>query len=189
MSTAAASSLDLDLAPYMPMVYALVRKYSRPAREKGLNVDDLVGEGMLALVEARRHFDLLRGTKFSTYAYTWIEGLIMALVSRHHPWHGLPVDQDGRLVVEPKCRVEPDRENSEVVSQLLHGLPPRYQDILCRHFGIGHPPKSMAKLAAELGLTRERVHLLIAKAMKRLRWEARKRGYSTPELVAAASES
>jgi len=189
MSAAAAPSIDLDLAPYIPMVYALVRKYSRPAREKGLNVDDLISEGMLALVEARRHFDLLRGTKFSTYAYTWIEGLMRAFVTRHHPWHGLPEDEDGRLVEEPKSRPEPDRENSEVVSQLLHCLPPRYQDILCRHFGIGHTPKSMAKVAAELGLTRERVHLLIAKAMKQLRWEARKRGYSTPELVAAASES
>src|SRR5271166_4122963 len=116
MSAAAATSLDLDLAPYIPMVYALVRKYSRPAREKGLNVDDLVSEGMLALVEARRHFDLRRGTKFSTYAYIWIAGLMKALVTRHRPWRGLPEDRDGRLVVEPESRPEPDRENCEVVS-------------------------------------------------------------------------
>jgi len=192
MSAAAASSIDLDLAPYIPMVYALVRKYSRHGREKGLNVDDLVSEGMLALVEARRHFDVLRGTKFSTYAYVWIEGLMKAFVTRHHPWYGLPEDQDGRLVVEPESRPEPsmeNSENSEIVSRLLYCLPPRYQDVLCRHFGIGHTPKSLAEVAAELGLTRERVHLIIAKAMKRLRWEARRRGYSTPQLVAAASES
>jgi len=189
MSAAAASAIDLDLAPYIPMVYALVGKYSRPAREKGLNVDDLVSEGMLALVKARRHFDLLRGTKFSTYAYIWIEGLMKAFVMRHRPWHGLPKDRDGRLVAEPESRPEPDRENSEVVSRLLHCLPPRYRDILCRHFGIGQAPKSMAKVAAELGLSRERVHLLASKAMKRLRWEARQHGYSTPESVAAASDS
>ncbi len=50
------------------MVEAMARKYSR----LGATEEDLVGEGMLGLLDAARRFDPSRGTKFATYARWWV---------------------------------------------------------------------------------------------------------------------
>ncbi|MBC7173182.1 MAG: sigma-70 family RNA polymerase sigma factor, partial [Polyangiaceae bacterium] len=50
------------------MVEAMARKYSR----LGATEEDLVGEGMLGLLDAARRFDPGRGTKFATYARWWV---------------------------------------------------------------------------------------------------------------------
>lgn len=43
----------------------------------GLPVEDLVSEGHIGLMEAARHFDRDRGTKFSSYAVWWIRKSIL----------------------------------------------------------------------------------------------------------------
>ncbi len=51
----------------------LVHTIARNFTGRGLDLDDLVGEGYLGLIRATRDFDPHFGTRFSTYAAYWIK--------------------------------------------------------------------------------------------------------------------
>jgi RNA polymerase primary sigma factor len=51
------------------LVFTIARDYFG----RGLDLDDLVGEGNLGLIRAAKDFDPLFGTRFSTYAGYWIK--------------------------------------------------------------------------------------------------------------------
>lgn len=52
------------------LVHYVVNRLNVPAALK----DDIVSEGMLALVECAKRFDPDKGYKFATYAFPWIDG-------------------------------------------------------------------------------------------------------------------
>ena len=54
----------------------LVIKIAREYQNRGLPMDDLVGEGNLGLIRAVREFDPAFGVRFSTYAAYWIKQAI-----------------------------------------------------------------------------------------------------------------
>ena len=54
----------------------LVHTIARDFRGRGLELDDLVGEGHLGLFRAAERFDPRFGTRFSTYAAWWIKQAI-----------------------------------------------------------------------------------------------------------------
>jgi RNA polymerase primary sigma factor len=57
---------------YLPRVAALARRFDGP----GVEISDLVQEGLLALLEARRRFEPGRGVPFWAYAVPWVHGAI-----------------------------------------------------------------------------------------------------------------
>ncbi len=60
------------------LVYPVARRYMN----RGLNQDDLIGEGNLGLIRAADGYDPALGTRFSTYATYWIkEAMISALIN------------------------------------------------------------------------------------------------------------
>ena len=61
----------------------LVRTIARAFRDRGLEKDDLIGEGNLGLFRAVERFDPGQGVRFSTYAAYWIKQAIReALINR-----------------------------------------------------------------------------------------------------------
>jgi RNA polymerase primary sigma factor len=54
----------------------LVVRIARDYQDRGLSLDDLVGEGNLGLIRAAKDFDPAFGTRFSTYAAYWIKQAI-----------------------------------------------------------------------------------------------------------------
>ena len=54
----------------------LVVKIARDYTGRGMNLDDLIGEGNLGLIRAAEDFDPRFGTRFSTYAGHWIKQAI-----------------------------------------------------------------------------------------------------------------
>ncbi len=61
-----------------PAVLALARSY----RGRGIPTEDLVGEGLVGLVEAVSRFDPDRGTRFSTFAGPWIRKRVLLALYR-----------------------------------------------------------------------------------------------------------
>jgi RNA polymerase sigma factor (sigma-70 family) len=55
----------------------LVRHVAKKYRGRGLDLEDMVGEGYLGLITAAEKFDPGRGVKFSTYASYWIAQTIL----------------------------------------------------------------------------------------------------------------
>ena len=65
---------------FTPLIRSTAKKLA------GYNIDheELVSEGLLALVEAANRFDLSKGFRFSTYARSWIKGVLFAFVTKNY---------------------------------------------------------------------------------------------------------
>ena len=59
------------------LVYRVARQY----QNRGLSLEDLVGEGNLGLIRAAQVYDPKRGTRFSTCAYFWIREAIQSALA------------------------------------------------------------------------------------------------------------
>jgi RNA polymerase sigma factor (sigma-70 family) len=64
----------------MGLVHAVAQKY-RFNTDKGIPYDDMVEQGKIGLMEAMQKFDPDRGTKFSTFAWKFIEGHMLQLIN------------------------------------------------------------------------------------------------------------
>ena len=79
----------------------LVASVAWTYRNRGLDIEDLVSEGLIGLLRAAEKFDPLRGVRFSTYAMWWIkQGIRRGLAERapliHVPSHAQQEVRDGR---------------------------------------------------------------------------------------------
>jgi RNA polymerase sigma factor (sigma-70 family) len=89
---------------HRPLVSVVARAYAG----RGLDVDDLVQEGMCGLLAAADRYDPGRGVKFWTYARYWVRDAIQRAVLRH-----------SRLIYVPAYLV---REIDHVVARLCATL-------------------------------------------------------------------
>jgi RNA polymerase primary sigma factor len=76
---------------------AFVIRIANEYRNLGLPFEDLVNEGSLGVMEAARHFDPARGTRFLTYAVWWIRKGMLRAVARHVSLVQVPVYQLKKL--------------------------------------------------------------------------------------------
>ena len=63
----------------------LIQSIARMFHGRGLEVDDLVYEGIRGLRKALTKFDFERGLAFSTYAYPWIKDYMRSALAAAHP--------------------------------------------------------------------------------------------------------
>jgi len=64
------------------LVWHVARKY----QNKGLDIEDLIAEGMNGLLKGVEKFDPNKGFKFSTYAHWWVRQGITRAISEQ-VWH------------------------------------------------------------------------------------------------------
>lgn len=69
---------------YIPLVKYIASKVSI-GRNKSIEYEDLVGYGMIGLMDAMNRFDEEKGMKFSSYASIRIKGAIIDELRKHRP--------------------------------------------------------------------------------------------------------
>ena len=190
----------------------------------GVSREDLEAEGRIGLFEAALRYDPSHGAQFLTYASFWSRRRMQAFVARHArvvrrpaPRGGAPRDPSDVSIDQPvragsalrwsDVLVDPGApraleamvgaEDVALIASATHVLPSQWRAIIVRRFGLdGGPAMTLAAIGETLGLSRERIRQIEAKAMVRLRalleeaWgRSQTRELSPREMTTAAARS
>jgi RNA polymerase primary sigma factor/RNA polymerase sigma factor len=169
------------------LVVAIAKRHVGPMED----FFDLVSDGNMSLIRAAEKFDFAQGNKFSTYA-TWaiMRNFARTIPNerRHHdrfrpsPTEVLSSSRDERTDQHELETAQTRRESQ--VGKILGYLDQREQEIIVRRFGLaaGQEPLTLKEVGAVMGVTKERVRQLEARAMTKLRKAAADEKIEIPEL-------
>jgi len=156
------------------LVVSIAKRHVGPAE----NFFELVSDGNMSLMRAVEKFDFGRGYKFSTYA-SWA---IMKNFARTIPDEHRRRDRFRTSQSEMFTSTEDDRsdqieqeswqsQRESQVGKILERLDEREQKIIIRRFGLqrGQEPLTLKQVGAELGVTKERIRQIEARALSKLR--------------------
>lgn len=155
------------------------------------NFFELVSDGNLSLIQAVEKFDYTRGNKFSTYA-SWaiIRNFARTIPDEHRrlerfrpsdsEFFDAAVDERSDVVLEEKHQME--RESQ--VKQFLQELDMREKQILVSRFGLDRQrePRTLREVGVEVGVTKERIRQIEARALSKLRKVAEEEKLEIPGL-------
>jgi RNA polymerase sigma factor (sigma-70 family) len=165
---------DAIVKANMRLVISIVKKFVNPNN----NFDDLLSDGIVALIRAVDKFDFDRGFRFSTYA---------TQVVRRNAYRNVMQKQKERLQVTTSVH-EPGVDISDEVreptmsearwhllrsrlSTMLDHLDRREKLIIRARFSLGshRNVKTLQRLADRLGVSKERVRQLEKRSLEKLR--------------------
>jgi len=142
------------------------------------NFFELVSDGNMSLIRAAEKFDFARGNKFSTYA-SWA---IMKNFARTIPDDLKYRDRFRTSASEMFSATEDDRsdqyaqesaqnQRERQIGKILETLDEREQKIIISRFGLSHgqEPLTLKEVGAEMGVTKERIRQIEARALDKLR--------------------
>jgi RNA polymerase primary sigma factor/RNA polymerase sigma factor len=150
----------------------------------------LVSDGNMSLIRAVEKFDYARGNKFSTYA-SWA---IMKNFARTIPDEFKHRDRF-RTSLEEMFTAQEDarsdqyeqesaqKQREQQIHRILSRLDEREQKIIISRFGLDHSeePRTLKEVGADLGVTKERVRQIEARALNKLRLAAQEERLEIPE--------
>lgn len=192
--------LDKLVTDNMGLVVAIAKRY----RDKGLEMDDLVSEGYVGLMKAAGNYDAAKGG-FAAFATPIIEKFMeqallqqavvkpaaiqpsVAGVRRKGKSLSMDAPLGGRENVNLMSFMAdtnvPDADfllyQNAVNDQLaaaMETLPEREREVMTRFYGIGTSKITLAEIASEMGLKRERVRQIRDKALRKVRKFVRNSG-------------
>ena len=149
---------------------------------QGDNFFELVSDGNMSLIRAVEKFDYARGNKFSTYA-TWaiMKNFARTIPDEHkHRDRFRTSNSEVFQSTEEKRSDQYEQESAQAkrevqIGRILERLDEREQKIIISRFGLdpGHEPLTLKEVGAEMGVTKERVRQIEARALSKLRTAAR----------------
>ena len=166
-------------------------------RGQGLQLDDLISEGNLGLMTAAAKFDASRGTRFVVFAAPYVRRQMERAIEEQNGIYKVPKDADklakhqgkamsvdaplgGRtnlsllsVLVNQDSPQADERVYSEAIERAvelaLMSLSERETQVINRFFGLDREHETMAEIAEDLNLKRERVRQIRNRAIRRLK--------------------
>ena len=158
---------------------------------KGLDIDDLISEGNIALVKAASKFDASRGLRFVNYAVVFIREQIEKALKIESKEMRLENVRDGEtrsidaplggrtemnllsVLVNQNSPFADERTYSNAVAKnidkVLLLLNEREYKVVSAYYGIEQDHQTMAEIAVDMNLKRERVRQIRDHAVRRMR--------------------
>ena len=167
------------------LVVSIAKRHVGPAD----NFFELVSDGNMSLIRAAEKFDYARGNKFSTYA-SWaiMKNFARTIPDEHKKRDRFRTSQsemfaataDGRTDLYGQESAQNQREHQ--IERILERLDDREQKIIISRFGLdySHEPLTLKEVGQEMGVTKERVRQIEARALAKLRLAATEEKIEVP---------
>jgi len=156
---------------------------------QGDNFFELVSDGNMSLIRAVEKFDFARGNKFSTYASWAIMKNFARTIPDEHRHRDRFRTSHSEMFYSPEEHRSDQYEQEIAQSQresqigkILERLDEREQKIIISRFGLdhGHEPQTLKEVGAEMGVTKERIRQIEARALTKLRIAAQEEKIEVP---------
>lgn len=181
------STKNAIVSANLRLVVSIAKRHVGPNE----NFFELVSDGNMSLIRAVEKFDFARGNKFSTYA-SWaiMKNFARTIPDEHRQRDRFRTSnaemfsstEDGRTDQYEQESAQLQRESQ--VGRILGRLDEREQKIIVSRFGLrrGREPLTLKEVGAELGVTKERIRQIEARALDKLRKAAKEEKIDIPEL-------
>ena len=138
---------------------------------KGLDMEDLVNEGNIALVKAAKSFDHTRGTRLVVFAASRIRKAIEAALNS---------EEDNSKLKDLKDSYTPPISSDDADDSILEHansdiLSERERQVISAIYGINQPTMTLAEVGMQMSITRERARQIRDKALRKLRKQYKRR--------------
>lgn len=174
-----------------------VKSVANKMKGNGVELDDLVSEGTLAMLMAAQKFDESRGTKFVSYASPFIHKAMQAAIDKQAAMYRISKDQkkfaprsaakavsiDAPLSVGNQYTLLDILVNKDIdladdnatFAQMLTSLQKcvdlledRDKEVITKFYGLGVAHETLAEIAEDMQLKRERVRQIRDKALRKI---------------------
>jgi len=170
----AVSTKNQIIRANLRLVVSIAKRHVGPSQ----NFFELVSDGNMSLMRAVEKFDYARGNKFSTYAsWALMKNFARTIPDEHRHQDRFRTSYDEMFAATKDDRADPLEEEAvqsqreAQVEKILERLDEREQRIIIRRFGLrrGQEPLTLKQVGAEMGVTKERVRQIEARALTKLR--------------------
>jgi RNA polymerase sigma factor (sigma-70 family) len=180
----AVSTKNQIIRANLRLVVSIAKRHVGPSQ----NFFELVSDGNMSLMRAVEKFDYARGNKFSTYASWAVMKNFARTIPDEHRLHDhfrtshaemFAATEDQRT---DQVELEVAQNQREAkVAKMLDCLDEREQKIIVRRFGLRHGEElTLKQVGAELGVTKERIRQIEARALSKLRKAAEEEKVELP---------
>lgn len=185
-----------------------VKSLANRFKGKGVDFDDLVSEGYMAMTQAAQKYDTERGTQFIAYAAPFIRKAMEQAIKQQSASYGMPKDGHQQLnkklsrslsidaplgtnnkytlldiLINKDALSEEENTYFRLISEDLKAaieiLDEREREVIRKFYGIGCPHIPMADIAEDMELKRERVRQIRDKAVRKMARQTKTKALKT----------